>query len=213
MEIDNIVKEFKEVISLDTKLDKRSEEISKIAIFTLNNSISLFKDYLKGEKVLTLEEIYEVVLHTSPYIGTSKSYEFLKYLNENYKIQEKEFIFEDKIIEGNNKQIEIFGESMRDYHLKGDDYFKLINKYLALNCFGDFYTRGVLSLKDRELIVFNLLYAMGDAPSQLKGHIKGNLNVGNSKDLLLKVIINNIPYVGYPRSLNAINILKEVCEA
>lgn len=213
MEIDNIVKEFKEVISLDTKLDKRSEEISKIVIFTLNNSISLFKDYLKGEIVLTLEEIYEVVLHTSPYIGISKSYEFLKYLNENYKIEEKTFDFKDKTVEGNNKQIEIFGESMRDYHLKGDDYFKLINKYLALNCFGDFYARGVLSLKDRELIVFNLLYAMGDAPSQLKGHIKGNLNVGNSKDLLLKVILNNIPYVGYPRSLNAINILKEVCEA
>ena len=33
----------------------------------------------------------------------------------------------------------------------------------------------------------------------------GNIKVGNGKDLLYKVVMYNIPYIGYPRSLNALS--------
>lgn len=212
MEIDDILKEFNEEIEKDTHLDIRMKEISKLSVFVTNNSFSLFKRYLFNEiKILSLNEIYEVVLHLTPYIGASRSYEFLSFLSSNFHISSSKVNLIDKIKEGNNKQVEIFGENMKDYHLKGDEYHKLINKYLALNCFGDYYTRASLSLKERELIVFNALYVMGDCNPQLKSHIKGNLNMGNDKELLIKVILNNLPYVGYPKSLNALNILKEVC--
>jgi 4-carboxymuconolactone decarboxylase len=45
---------------------------------------------------------------------------------------------------------------------------------------------------------------------QLKGHIQGNVNVGNDKETLLSVVTQLLPYVGYPRTLNAIRCLNEV---
>jgi 4-carboxymuconolactone decarboxylase len=46
--------------------------------------------------------------------------------------------------------------------------------------------------------------------SQIKGHMRGNLNVGNGRDMLLDVITQLLPWVGYPRTLNALSCLNEV---
>ena len=51
---------------------------------------------------------------------------------------------------------------------------------------------------------------LGGCEPQLKGHIRGNLNLRNDKRTLLTVITQLLPYVGYPRSLNAIACLNEV---
>lgn len=79
-----------------------------------------------------------------------------------------------------------------------------MNYWLADNCFGDYYTRGALDYKQRELITFCYLYAQGGCEPQLLSHVVGNIKVGNGKDLLYKVVMYNIPYIGYPRSLNAL---------
>jgi 4-carboxymuconolactone decarboxylase len=55
-----------------------------------------------------------------------------------------------------------------------------------------------------------MLLSLGGCEPQLKGHIQGNLMVGNDKATLLSVVTQLIPYVGYPRSLNAIRCLNEV---
>ena len=47
---------------------------------------------------------------------------------------------------------------------------------------------------------------------QLKSHIQGNLNIGNDKDFLIKVVSQCMPFIGYPRTLNALNIIKEVAK-
>jgi len=39
---------------------------------------------------------------------------------------------------------------------------------------------------------------------EVKGHIQGNLSLGNTKEVLLMVVTQLLPYVGYPRTLNAI---------
>ena len=55
-----------------------------------------------------------------------------------------------------------------------------------------------------------MLISMGGNESQVKGHISGNLNVGNDKETLLSVVTQLLPYIGYPRTLNAIKCLNEV---
>ncbi len=40
--------------------------------------------------------------------------------------------------------------------------------------------------------------------------VQGNVNVGNDKVTLLSVVTQLLPYVGYPRALNAISCLNEV---
>ena len=54
------------------------------------------------------------------------------------------------------------------------------------------------------------LLTLGGGEPQRKGHIRGNLNLRNDKRTLLTVITQLLPYVGYPRSLNAIACLNEV---
>jgi 4-carboxymuconolactone decarboxylase len=85
-----------------------------------------------------------------------------------------------------------------------------INRYLSGNCFGDYYTRAGLDVKTRELLTFSMLLALGGCEPQLKGHIQGNLNLGNDRGTLMAVITQLLPFVGYPRTLNALRCLNEV---
>ena len=85
-----------------------------------------------------------------------------------------------------------------------------IQKYLSANCFGDYLTRTGIDIKTRELLTLSMLLSLGGCEPQLKGHIQGNLNVGNDKQTLLSVVTQLLPYVGYPRTLNAIRCLNEV---
>ena len=86
---------------------------------------------------------------------------------------------------------------------------KHIQQYLSDNCFGDFLTRRGLDVKMRELVTFSLLVSLGGCEPQVKGHIAGNVNVGNDKATLLAVV-TLLPWIGYPRTLNAIGCLNEV---
>lgn len=85
-----------------------------------------------------------------------------------------------------------------------------LQDFLAANCFGDYYTRSGLGLKTRELVTFALLIAIGGCEPQVKGHVQGNFKVGNHKEVLLDVITQLLPYLGYPRTLNALRCLNEV---
>jgi alkylhydroperoxidase/carboxymuconolactone decarboxylase family protein YurZ len=67
-----------------------------------------------------------------------------------------------------------------------------------------------LDIGTRELLTFAMLTAMGGCEPQLRGHIKGNTAVGNDKTTLLSVVTQLLPYIGYPRALNAIACLNEV---
>ena len=51
---------------------------------------------------------------------------------------------------------------------------------------------------------------MGGTAPQIKGHIQGNARIGNDKQKMLDVITQLLPYVGYPRTLNAIKCLNDV---
>lgn len=45
-----------------------------------------------------------------------------------------------------------------------------------------------------------------------KFHTAGNLGVGNDREKLYSMVEQCMPYIGYPRSLNAMNIIDEVTE-
>ena len=72
--------------------------------------------------------------------------------------------------------------------------------------------RNGLSLKDRELITFSMIASLGGCESQLRGHTIGNLNVGNDKQTLVNAVTILCPYIGCPRTLNALNIINEICK-
>lgn len=84
-----------------------------------------------------------------------------------------------------------------EYELRVNDLYEF--------CFGDFYTRGELTVKDRELVVFCAIAALGGCEPQLRSHIGANLGQGTTKAQLVEVLRVVLPYLGFPRTLNALN--------
>ena len=115
---------------------------------------------------------------------------------------------ENRLEKGIQAQVDIFGEGMKEAWKNGH-----INRWLAANCFGDYYTRTGLDLAQREMITFCFLAAQGGCEPQLIAHAGGNMNLGNDKEFLVKVVSQCLPYIGYPRSLNAITCINKAAEA
>lgn len=51
------------------------------------------------------------------------------------------------------------------------------------------------------------LISHGGLENQIRAHIQGNLNMGQTRESLLNIITALIPYIGYPKTLNAITTL------
>ena len=98
------------------------------------------------------------------------------------------------------------------YAAAADDE-KHIQRYLSTNCFGDYLTRTGIDVRTRELLTFAMLTALGGCDPQVKGHVAANLNVGNDRGALLAVLTALLPFIGYPRTLNALRILNEAAPA
>ena len=86
------------------------------------------------------------------------------------------------------------------------DVAKLILEF----AFNDIYTRPGLSLQQRELVTITSLLTQGDTADQLRVHLNGCLNVGLSRTEIVETCIHCIPYVGFPKVLNALTVVKEV---
>lgn len=161
--------------------------------------------------VMVKETVYQAV----DYLGIGRVMPFLSATNDVLTARgvklplpsQKTTTLEDRLEKGAGAQAEIFGEHMKEAWKAGH-----INRWLAENCFGDYYTRGGLDLRQREMITFCFLAAQGGCEPQLTAHAKGNMNLGNDREFLIRVISQCLPYIGYPRSLNAINCVNRAAE-
>ena len=104
----------------------------------------------------------------------------------------------------------MFGDAILSLHSNAAPNQKHIQNFLSANCFGDFYTRKGLDLKTRELLTFIMLISLGGAEPQAIAHANANIKMGNSKDMLLEAVTQCLPYIGYPRTLNAITIINNI---
>ena len=166
---------------------------------------------------VTPEEVKEIVYQSVAYCGIGRIFPFLKATNEVFETRgiqlplapQAHTTTANRLEAGIQAQVDIFGEGMHEFYKSGPEDSRHINHWLADNCFGDYYTRGVLDLRQRELITFCFLAAQGGCEPQLTSHASANLRMGNTKDFLIAVISANIPFIGYPRSLNALGCVRQ----
>lgn len=85
-----------------------------------------------------------------------------------------------------------------------------LGRYILEFAFGDVYCREGLSLQEREIITISSLLTAGGCETQLEVHINGSLNVGVSPEKVIETFIQCIPYTGFPKVLNAVNVTKKV---
>lgn len=169
---------------------------------------------------VTPVEIKEIIYQATAYLGMGRVFPFLQITNE---------VFEEKGIQlplptqattttenrreaGTQAQVDIFGENMRDFWKSGPQESRHINLWLADNCFGDYYTRTGLDYKQREMITFCFLSAQGGCEPQLTSHAAANMRIDNDKVFLIKIISQCLPFIGYPRSLNALRCVNDAAE-
>lgn len=162
--------------------------------------------------------IKEVIYQATAYLGIGRIYDFLVAANrimEQHGIKlplEPQGTTDEttRFEAGLDKQVALFGADMAKRQTDGPVLRRNINRWLADNYFGDYYTRNGLNDQERELITFCFILAQGGCENQLRGHTAGNFGVGNDKEKLYSVVEQCMPYIGYPRSLNAMNIIDEV---
>lgn len=157
-------------------------------------------------------QIKEAVYQCAPYIGFPKVMAALERVNAAFAaagVEQPDMTPADsheaeRLEKGLEVQKGIFGDTIDQMRAAAPDGQKHIQDYLSAMCFGDFYTRPGLDLPTRELLTLCMVSALGGCESQVKGHIQGNRNVGNSKQLMVEAITCCLPYMGFPRTLNAL---------
>ena len=213
---------FDEVVGSDD-LDDRTRMMAILATLIGSQSIDEYKAMLPAALNfgVTPVETKEIVYQAVAYLGIGRVFPFLHAVNEILTSRgvtlplegQSTTTMETRLEAGNQAQVDIFGEGMRGFQDSGPEESRHINRWLADNCFGDYYTRGGLGYRQREMITFCFLAAQGGCEPQLISHAAGNMRIGNDKAFLIKVISQCLPYIGYPRSLNALRCVNEAAKS
>ena len=163
-------------------------------------------------------EAKEVVYHAIAYMGVGRVYDFLTITNETLTDRDVELPLpgqstttpETRFAQGWKAQEAVVGDRLTQMHATATPDTKHIQNWLTANCFGDHYTRTGLEFATRELLTFVIIVAQGGCDSQARGHVAGNVRVGNSRDVLLDALSQLVPYIGYPRTLNGLAAINEI---
>jgi 4-carboxymuconolactone decarboxylase len=168
---------------------------------------------------VTPVQVKEIVYQAVPYVGMAKVFDFLQATNEALADRgvdlplpgqstttpetrnEKGLAIQRQII-GNDAVDKLYASAPLDQ--------QHIQRLLSANCFGDHLTRGGVDLATRELLTFSMLVSLGGCDPQVRGHVAANLHVGNDRAHLTDVATQLLPFIGYPRTLNALRAIDEV---
>ncbi|HVL21454.1 MAG TPA: carboxymuconolactone decarboxylase family protein [Amaricoccus sp.] len=170
---------------------------------------------------MTPVEAKEVVYQAVPYIGIARVADFLD-ANAVLSARGVEVPLpgqsttapETRMAKGYAVQAEISGrERIEGLYANAPADAMHIQRYLSADCFGDAYTRTGLDLPLRELLTLSILAAHGGCDPQVRGKVAANLNVGNDRALMIAVVTQLLPFIGYPRKLNALAAIDAVAPA
>ncbi|MGY4857297.1 carboxymuconolactone decarboxylase family protein [Cryobacterium sp. AP23] len=196
-------------------LDRGDRLIYQLAATIAVGAVREFRLLLAAalEIGVTPVQVKELAYHSVAYVGIARGIDFIVATNEIFTERDVPLPLEGqatttpdtRMTAGLALQKKIFGtETIDGIYAKSSPDTIHFQQFLSANCFGDYYTRTGFDVKQRELITFALLAALGGTDSQVKSHVSANLNVGNSRADLISVLTALVAYIGYPRTLNAL---------
>ena len=211
---------FGEVLA-DSDLDVRTRLMVQLASMIACQAVTAFR-VMAGAGLtagLTPVELKEIVYQAVPYVGMAKVLDFLNAANEVLAERGVPLPLPGQSTTTPSTRLErglavqkqiVGGERVDAMYAAAPDDEQHLQRYLSANCFGDYLTRSGIDVPARELLTFAMLASLGGCDAQVKGHVVGNLNVGNDRARLLSVLTVLIPFIGYPRTLNALAALDEI---
>ena len=197
-------------------VEKREAELIRLVSLTVQQSHALLQEEVGAalDKGLSPEEILEAIYQCAPYSGFPRAVDAVEiarsvFKAKNVKVDESRATVnaETRLQAGADAQGTLFTPAYAEAAKAGKQNMPTIQYFLSSNCFGDYYTRKGLDLNTRELLTMAILVNLGTEP-QLKAHISANLKI-RTAEYVEQAIYNCLPYCGYPRTLNALRLLKE----
>jgi 4-carboxymuconolactone decarboxylase len=209
---------FDEVIEA-TDMDVRLRLMVQLAALIACQAVNEYRVMLGGalNVGVTPVEAKEILYQAVAYVGMAKAFDFLHVTNEVLQSRgialplagQSTTTADTRFEKGLKAQKHIFGDRIEAMAAQAPADQMHIQRFLSANCFGDYYTRNGLDLQTRELLTFAILAALGGCEPQLAGHVAGNLTVGNDRQVLIATITQLLPFIGYPRTLNALRVINE----
>jgi 4-carboxymuconolactone decarboxylase len=203
----------------DAALDARTRLMVHLAALIACQAVAEYRVMLGGalNVGVTPVEAKEIVYQAVAYVGMGKVFDFLGATNDVLESRGVALPLPGqsttdpatRFAKGLDVQRRLFGHRIDQMHAESPKDQRHIQRYLSANCFGDIYTRTGLDLKMRELLTFSMIAALGGCEMQLAGHVAANLAIGNDRRVLVGAVTALLPFIGYPRSLNAIRVVNE----
>lgn len=208
---------FGEVFTVGN-LDLRTRELLTVTSLAVQQTLPQLKAHINaalnaGAKPV---EVREAIYQCAPFIGFPKTLNAVAVFNEVLKERGIQTPLENgAVVDETNRAAK--GAAIQK-PLYGDEIEKSmtglpqnmgadVSRFLTEYCFGDIYSRKGLDTKTRELLIIGLLTTNANTV-QLKSHINGAMKAGNSKEDITAAIIQCLPYVGFPNTLEALKVLK-----
>jgi len=118
----------------------------------------------------------------------------------------------DRYTRGSKQLADLGGGIVHDaldtLHEVAPDLKRLIVEF----AYGDMYPRPGLAPAQRQMATIATLTAIGGCEPQLEIHVQLALNVGLAPAEIVETVMHASSYVGFPRVLNAMGVVRKVFE-
>ena len=116
----------------------------------------------------------------------------------------------DTLAAGLQIRREMFGPANAEQAvLNASDFNRTLQELVTRYCFGEVWARPLLDRRTRSMLTMALLVAL-NRPQQLRGHVRGAIKNGVSKDEIREVLLHAMIYAGVPAGVDSFNLATEV---
>lgn len=111
---------------------------------------------------------------------------------------------------GQKKMQEVIGISGKAVVSSFEKIAPDLSRYIAEFPFGDIYSRQGLDLQKKQLVTVSSLVTQGDTAQALEVHLNAALNVGLTPNEIIEALLQLLPYAGWPKVQNGVNVAAKV---
>ena len=202
-------------------LDDQTRELITVTVLACLQTLPQLKSHTAAALNVGVQpiEIREAIYQLAPFIGFPRTLNAVATINDVFRAQgiqlplpvQGTVLDADRYPKGLAEQAPLYGNEIKDNLADLPEPFnEAMPRFLTEFCFGDFYTRGGLTLSQRELLLLCALAAIGDTSAQLGPHGRACIQVGNSKTAVVAALVHCFPHIGFPRAVAAIRVVKNL---
>jgi 4-carboxymuconolactone decarboxylase len=202
-------------------LDDQTRELITVTVLACLQTLPQLKSHTAAALRVGVPpvQIREAIYQLAPFIGFPRTLNAVATINDVLADHGIELPLPDqgtvsdagRYQQGLGEQMPLYGNEIKDNLADLPEPFnEALPRFLTEFCFGDFYTRGGLTLAQRELLVLCALATIGDTAAQLGPHGRACLQVGNTKTEVVAALVQCFPYIGFPRSVAGVRAVKDL---